>query len=245
MPARELPDSIYLLKPGIDSSYDVNYDQNAAFARYACFQFAIWHIHNFREIKMKKIAVILLALILTGCAGGQAFLRPQGETLSLGKTTYDEIIKSNGEPRRTGTVTRNNSSVKTITYAHAVAVPFSTSLQARTVVYSFYEGVLVGYDYASSFTEDKSEKELSDEVVKQISRGDERSRVISLLGKPDGEFIFPLVDKKGSSALRYTFLSTYRVPFVPTPRISTKVLTVDLDSTGIVTNITSTESQPN
>ena len=115
----------------------------------------------------------------------------------------------------------------------------------RTLVYFFHEGVLVGYDYASSFSEDRSERELNDEIVKQIKPGDERSRVISLLGKPGGEFIFPLVDKSGYSQLRYTFLSTYRVPFVPTPRISVKVVKVNLDSNGIVTNIASTESQPN
>ena len=69
-------------------------------------------------IKMKNILVIVVALILTGCAGGQAFLRPQGELLSLGKTTGQEVVKAYGEPRRTGAVTQNNTSVKTMTYLH-------------------------------------------------------------------------------------------------------------------------------
>jgi len=193
---------------------------------------------------MKIVTSIVISLMLAGCAGRE-FVRPQSESLSLGKTSYEEILAKYGEPRRTGTVLRNNISVKTISYSHAVAVPFSTKLSSRALVFSFQDGVLVGYDYASSFSEDKGENDISEEKVKQLKKGDERSRVISLFGRPGGEFIFPLVEKKGTTVMKYTFLDTYRIPFAFTTRVTQKVLSIVLDSNGIVTDITSSESKPN
>ena len=192
---------------------------------------------------MKIVTSIVISLMLAGCAGRE-FVRPQSESLSLGKTSYEEILAKYGEPRRTGTVLRNNISVKTISYSHAVAVPFSTKLSSRALVFSFQDGVLVGYDYASSFSEDKGENDISEEKVKQLKKGDERSRVISLFGRPGGEFIFPLVEKKSTTIMKYTFLDTYRIPFAFTTRVTQKVLSIVLDSNGIVTDITSSESKP-
>ncbi len=192
---------------------------------------------------MKIVTSIVISLMLAGCAGRE-FVRPQNESLSLGKTSYEEILAKYGEPRRTGTVLRNNISVKTISYSHAVAVPFSTKLSSRALVFSFQDGVLVGYDYASSFSEDKGENDISEEKVKQLKKGDERSRVISLFGRPGGEFIFPLVEKKSTTIMKYTFLDTYRIPFAFTTRVTQKVLSIVLDSNGIVTDITSSESKP-
>lgn len=192
---------------------------------------------------MRIVAAFAVSLVLAGCAGRE-FARPQNESLNLGKTTYEEVVATYGSPRRTGSVTKNGVPVKTITYAHAVAVPFTTKLATRAMVFSFQDDVLVGYDYASSFEEDKGVNDIGDEKVKQLKKGDDRSRVIALFGRPGGEFMFPLADKKGTTLVRYTYLDTYRIPFGGS-RVTRKTLAVLLDSNGIVTDITSSESQPN
>src|SRR6267143_1925707 len=80
--------------------------------------------------------------------------------------------------------------------------------------------------------------------VKQIKKGDGKSKVIGLLGKPGGESIYPVASQKGNSILRYSFMDTYRVPFLPTPRITRKVLTISFDSNDSVIDISSVESKP-
>jgi len=78
---------------------------------------------------MKIFITLLLVFLLVACGGGE-FVRPENESLILGSTTYDQIIKSYGEPRRTGTVTRNGIPLKSISYSYTVAVPFTTKLSS-------------------------------------------------------------------------------------------------------------------
>ena len=57
---------------------------------------------------MKNIILGLALLVLVGCAG-QQFLRPQNDTINIGKMSYQEIINNYGEPRMYVrlTITRN------------------------------------------------------------------------------------------------------------------------------------------
>jgi hypothetical protein len=192
---------------------------------------------------MKIFITLLLTFLLAAC-GGREFVRPQNESFSLGSTTYDQIIKSYGEPRRTGTVTRNGIPLKGITYSYAVAVPFTTKLSSRAMVFVFENDALVSYDYVSSFDDEKNAANYDDEKVKQITKGDKKSKVLGILGKPGGESIYPVASPKGNSILRYSFMDTYRVPFLPMPRITRKVLTILFDSNDTVIDISSVESKP-
>lgn len=193
---------------------------------------------------MKTVVTLLLTILLVAC-GGREFVRPQNESFSLGSTTYDEIAKSYGKPLRTGTITRDGIPLKSITYAYSVAVPFTTKLSSRAMVFVFENDTLVSYDYVSSFDDEKDAANYDDEKVKQISKGDKKSRVMAMLGKPGGESIYPVASAKGNSICRYSFMATYRVPFVPTPRITRKVLTITFDSTDSVIDISAVESKPN
>jgi hypothetical protein len=194
---------------------------------------------------MKILVVVFLVIHLAGCAGGREFIRQEDDTFKLGSTTYNEIVKTYGEPRRTGTVTHNGITLKSINYSYARAVPFSTSLQTRAMAFLFNDDTLVSHNYLSSFEDGKNETSYSDEKVKQIAKGDNKSKVISILGKPSGEAIFPVVSAKGHSLFRYTFLETYRIPFLVTPRITTKVVTITFDVSDSVIDIASVESKPN
>jgi hypothetical protein len=118
---------------------------------------------------MKILAVVFLAIHLAGCAAGGEFIRQEDESFNLGSTTYNEIVKTYGEPRRTGTVTHNGIALKSISYSYARAVPFSTSLQTRAMVFLFENDTLVSHNYVSSFEDGKNEANYSNEKVKQIT----------------------------------------------------------------------------
>jgi hypothetical protein len=192
---------------------------------------------------MKIFITLLLTFLLAAC-GGREFVRPQNESFSLGSTTYGQIIKSYGEPRRTGTVTRNGIPLKSIAYSYSVAVPFTTKLSSKAMVFVFENDALVSYDYVSSFDDEKSAANYDDEKVKQITKGDKKSKVLGTFGKPGGESIYPIASAKGNSIVRYSFMDTYRVPFLPTPRITRKVLTIAFDSNDTVIDISTVETKP-
>jgi len=197
------------------------------------------------NLKMKIVAILLLVSFLAACTGGREFVKPENEAPVLASTTYDQIVKSYGEPRRTGTLTRNGVALRTVTYSHAVAIPFSTKLSTRAMVFVFEGNTLVSYDYASSFEEDRNAVNIDDEKVNQLAKGDKKSKVLAILGKPTGEAIHPVAPAKGGSLVRYSYMSTYRIPFNPVPRVTRKSVTIAFDANDIVTEITSTETKPN
>ncbi|TRZ56182.1 MAG: hypothetical protein D4S02_16260 [Rhodocyclaceae bacterium] len=149
-----------------------------------------------------------------------------------------------GEPLSTAALSLNNVPVRSATYSHAQAMPFTTILNIRTLVCVFDKDVLVSYDYASSFDEEKAATKINDGLVKTLLKGDKKSKVVAILGRPGGEAIYPVANPKGTSILRYTYLESYRVPFLPTPRITKKILTINFDSSEEITVISSTESKP-
>ena len=77
----------------------------------------------------------------------------------------------------------NGIQLKTITYSYAVAVPFTTKLSSKAMVFGFHRNILVSYDYASSFDEEKGLAIYDDEKVHKIEKGDKKDKVISILGK--------------------------------------------------------------
>jgi outer membrane protein assembly factor BamE (lipoprotein component of BamABCDE complex) len=191
----------------------------------------------------KLLMLLVTSLFLTAC-GGPNFIRPQSDELVLGSTSFSQVTAKMGEPSKTAALSVNNVPVKSATYSHAHAVPFSTILAFKTLVCVFDRDILVSYDYASSFQEERAATSINDALVKGLANGDTKSKVIATLGRPGGEAIYPVANPKGSSVLRYTYLESYRVPFLPTPRITKKIVTVKLDSNEVVTEISTVESKP-
>lgn len=194
---------------------------------------------------MKKIvAALLLVSLLAACARGREFVKPENDAIVLGSTTYDQVVESHGRPRSSGTITRNGVSLRTLTYSRSVAVPYTTRLSVKVLTFVFQGDTLVSYDYVSSFAEEKDDVNLDEEKVKQIATGDKKSKVLEILGKPTGEAIYPTA-AKGGSLFRYTYLRTYRIPFVARAKVARKVVTISFDANEVVTEITSTETNPN
>jgi len=192
---------------------------------------------------MKIIYTFLLVLLLTAC-GGKNFIRPDSQSLIVGTTSYADVVKQLGEPIRKGTLTKNDLIVQNISYSYAEAVPFSTILSSRAMVFYFHDGLLVGYDYASSFSGEKQAAAIDDEKVAQIKKGDKKEKAIALLGTPSGEFIFPMTAPKGTSSVMYSFISTSRVPFIGGVKVTKKVVTITVGPNGLITDISTSESKP-
>ena len=192
---------------------------------------------------MNLIYAFMVALLLTAC-GGKNFIRPDSQSLIVGTTSYADVVKQLGEPIRKGTLTKNDLIVQNISYSYAETVPFSTILSSRAMVFYFHDGLLVGYDYASSFSGEKQAAAIDDEKVAQIKKGDKKEKAIALLGTPSGEFIFPMTAPKGTSFVMYSFISTSRVPFIGGVKVTKKVVTITVGPNGLITDISTSESKP-
>ena len=192
---------------------------------------------------MNLIYAFMVALLLTAC-GGKNFIRPDSQSLIVGTTSYADVVMQLGEPIRKGTLTKNDLIVQNISYSYAETVPFSTILSSRAMVFYFHDGLLVGYDYASSFSGEKQAAAIDDEKVAQIKKGDKKEKAIALLGTPSGEFIFPMTAPKGTSSVMYSFISTSRVPFIGGVKVTKKVVTITVGPNGLITDISTSESKP-
>ena len=192
---------------------------------------------------MKLIYAFMVVLLLTAC-GGKNFIRPDSQSLIVGTTSYADVVMQLGEPIRKGTLTKNDLIVQNISYSYAETVPFSTILSSRAMVFYFHDGLLVGYDYASSFSGEKQAAAIDDEKVAQIKKGDKKEKAIALLGTPSGEFIFPMTAPKGTSSVMYSFISTSRVPFIGGVKVTKKVVTITVGPNGLITDISTSESKP-
>lgn len=185
----------------------------------------------------------LTALLLAGCAGGSHFVRPDEDALVLGKTTEQEIRQRMGEPRRYGTTLRNGESMTTLSYGYAVAVPYVDDVKTRAMGFYLLRGVLVGYEFTSSFEEDKTR--FDDAKIPQIQRGQTtRQEVIALLGQPGGIYVYPMIKEQSGVGLVYLFIDTDRHPFGFTVKQRQKLLIVSCDGQGIVSDVQYTASDP-
>ena len=187
--------------------------------------------------------LVAVMVSMVGCSSGTDFKRPDPTTLQLGKTTEREIRERFGEPRREGSLIRNEKRVKTLSYSYAEAAPYVEKVSARAATFSLYEGTLVGHDYSSSFSDDKTNFE--DSSVDRIKNGKTTSaQVIDLLGTPTGEFIYPLAKLQDGRAYVYSYSRTDKGPFGSSLRIQQKTLVVNIDASGLVVDVTLTTSAP-
>ena len=134
-----------------------------------------------------------------------------------------------GEPRGKGERISNGETVEIITYAYAKVgdeAVFQGVTPARSIGFLFHNNVLVGKEFASSFKSDSSYFE--PQKAKSIRQGMKGADVVSLLGKPGGEYRYPLIPNKSGRALVYTFRQTKGF------RSQQNILIVELDTNDMV-----------
>lgn len=182
---------------------------------------------------MRKSLLLLVMVLCVGCASGADFKRPDATSFHLGQTSEKEIRDQYGDPRGETTLIRNEKTIKVLSYAHAEAAPYVEKVPVRAMTYSFSEGRLVGFDYSSSFSSDKTD--FDDTLVSQIVPGQTtQEQVVALLGKPTGMFVQPLVKDPAQQAYIYSYSRTDKDPFATHIRRRTKTLSVTFDAKGIV-----------
>lgn len=150
-------------------------------------------------------AITALLLACGGCTVGTEFTRPSPASLALGKTTRAEISDRLGKPYREATNIQEGKVIKTLVYSHATAAPYVENVKTRAMAFHFYEGVLVGYDFLSSYDEDKTD--FDESRVEQIKKGETgETQVVELFGLPGGRYIYPMTKERGQTALVYQYL---------------------------------------
>lgn len=186
---------------------------------------------------MTRICAISVVAVLTACSAGTNFVRPSDDKIQLGKTTKTEIISSMGTPYSKGELQKNGVNVEFVKYAYGD--PSGTPLvegvtPAKNISMYFANGTLVGTDYTSSFKEGNSS--FDTEKAKTIKDGMTEAEVIGLLGKPGGEYRYPMLDDKDGHTLVYVYNQ------MKGRNLKNNVLKVDIDSAGVVRKVEFTQS---
>lgn len=180
--------------------------------------------------------VATVAIALSGCAGTD-FVRPAEGDLTLGKTTSAQVKAKLGDPRQTGEMTKNERQVKVMQYAYAATAGesgYPGVTPARSQAYFFYNDVLAGHEFVSSFKSDLTDFDGS--KVASIAKGkSKKSEVVALLGRPSGEAIYPIIKGQDDRAIVYTYRQFKGTVF--TPKFHTKSLVVSFNSADVVTDV--------
>jgi hypothetical protein len=176
----------------------------------------------------------ILAVVLAGaCLLAADFSRPDPASLTLGKTTEQEIRQRFGAPDGQATGQVGDQTVLVLQYTHIETV--GDLVPARAMVYTFNGGRLVGFDYSSSFAADLTT--FDEAAAKQIRRGQTtRAEALRLLGAPTGQFIYPsaYVTVPGRRADVYSYTRTERTSAGVTLDQVSRVLALVFDERGVV-----------
>src|SRR5262245_28403646 len=189
-------------------------------------------------------ALPLIAFLTGACAtSGRNFQRPEAGTLLLGKTTEADRRDRFGEPRGVSVRTMNEKVVTQLQYSYAEARGYVEKISTRSCVFAFSDGVLVGHDYSSSFSDDKTD--FDESVAHRIKRFETTAaEVVALIGSPTGEAIYPVAKAKDGKLYRYSYSRTDKNPLdgrrQPT---RSKILVIEVDASGIVTDVSLNSQQ--
>jgi hypothetical protein len=186
---------------------------------------------------MSRRALVLLTLLLlsAGCAG-RDFKRPAFDSLAVGSATEAEIRQRFGTPYREGTVIKNNETMKTLSYAYATTASSAPGgvVPTRGQGFYFWRDVLVGHDFTSSFSEDKTDFDAT--KAQQIKRGETtESAVVALLGGPHGIYVYPLIGDKEARAAVYLYQETKGSAF--NLQFYHQILVIQFDGAGVVKEV--------
>lgn len=185
---------------------------------------------------IRSVLIALSLVVLSGCAS-QSLVRPAQDALTLGKSKSVDVISVVGMPPtvKKDDVPVNGEKITVMTYREFRGAKFWGMIAPqRTLTYSFHNDVLVGEEANSSFDEDSTEWNTG--KVGQIVKGKStKGDVLAVMGKPSGEFIYPLNKDKSGKSIVYAYTVTHHAGvFSPT---SNYILVVSLDDKDVVTGV--------
>jgi hypothetical protein len=206
-------------------------------------QFIKWKGDFMKKIK-RNVALIFIALLASNCVGtsGVNFERVKEDTISLGVSTYDDIVNRMGDSFEEDVYKKNNKQFKLIGYTYSSTGGAATSkrvIAGRQQMFYFYKDILVGHQFTSSWQVDHTD--FDETKVEQINKGEStKEDVINLLGRPSGKLIYPLSKNKGEEILIYSYYEGRQYAY--TIEFFQKYLQVECDQMGTVTEIEYTET---
>ena len=157
-------------------------------------------------MKLVKLFCLSVIVAVSGCASmSEDFVRPPLNKFVLGKTTQSEVIAQMGAPAGENEIVLNSQQIHGIGYTnHDISSHLGEVIKTRNVTYMFYNNVLVGISGFSTYNEDSTKFDPS--KVSQIVIGETtKDQVISLLGKPSGQDIYPIISNKDQTAITYQY----------------------------------------
>ena len=114
-----------------------------------------------KRIKRTAILVGFVSLLfLYACSAGREFVKPDSDSIVIGKTTYNEIRERFGQPTQEGSSMINDLTVKSISYTYAKSdgeALYEGVTPARAIVFQFSNDVLIGHVFVSSFKSDNTD----------------------------------------------------------------------------------------
>ena len=184
----------------------------------------------------RLLLALVSAAILSGCAGTN-FKRPDPQALVLGKSTSADVTKVMGSPLQTGELLKNEEKIKTLRYAYAEGAgtgSYPGVVPARAMVFATFNELLIGQEFFSSFPDDATD--FDETKVPSIVKGKStRAEVIALLGKPNGEAIYPLIKSKAETGIVYSY--NHAKGSVFDMKFYSKSLIVSFNTSNIVTDV--------
>ena len=141
-----------------------------------------------RAANVWRWMTVFVVLFVTGCVVGVNITRPAPGVLMLGKTTYQKILATYGDPWLEGKVTINERILRTISYAYGSvgAASHDPNIGAgRGLNLWFEDDILVGHEFRSSFKVDHTDFDESriNEIEKDKS---DKATIIAIFGHPTG-----------------------------------------------------------
>jgi len=186
-----------------------------------------------------NIVVIVFATIMVGCAGtaGTSFQKLENNQLVYGSDTPESIKQKLGKPYQEGAVTKNDTQFKTMSYAYSSTggdAAYKDVIAGRSQGFYFNNNKLVGHEFTSTWAVDSTD--FDESKVGEIKKGTTTiQQVIGLLGKPGGEYVYPLAKNETEKAKVYLYQQTKGSVF--NLKFYQEMLVVSYDENGIVTDV--------
>jgi hypothetical protein len=207
------------------------------------------HAHALRAGVLSSV----LSLATAACAvqRGHDFSRPDAQTVVLGLTTEPEIVARYGTPSRRTIYTVSTVLPTPTTGSEFRAIPaagtYSTlnynftnrlvfpiiQVDAKSAIFTFWEGKLVRYDFTSDFSSDSTNFNVEKVIPSLEARQATRETLTAALGPPTGRVIYPLIRSPGFEELIYSY-----VTYGSLHQVRTKALNVILDQNGHIVDWT-------
>jgi hypothetical protein len=188
------------------------------------------------SLTFRSVLAALAIVLVSGCAGTD-FRRPDPQAVVVGRSTAEDVTRVMGTPRQVGEAIVNDQKVKTMTYVYAAAAGeplYQGVVPARALVFTTFRDVLVSQEFVSSFKQDATEFDHT--KMSAIVKGrTTRSEVLALLGKPNGEAVYPVVKEKDQKGLLYSYAQAKGTVF--NMKFHNKVLVISITPSDVVSDV--------